>query len=143
MMPVYLFVPLSIFLLYLLYKIYKLLKKNKDVYIAYIKSKDSYLQGVLTSFIVCFFICIIFGFTFIDDSLKDLYSSPMAVGELGKYIGILFVYIIFTPFFLLISSIFCMILYRVLKCRKSQKSCFSIFIISLGCLFLLFLLCLC
>ncbi len=142
-MSISLLIPLSIVLIYLLYKIYKLLKKNKDIYISYIKSKDSYLQGVSTSFIVCFFICIIFGFTFLNNLLKDLGSSPMAVGELGKYIGILFIYIMFTPFFLLISSIFCMIVYRALNCQKSQKSCFSIFIISLGCIFLLFLLCLC
>lgn len=141
-MPIYIFVPLSIFLFYLLYKIYKL-EKNKIVPVAYIKGKDSYLQGVLTSFIVYLFVCIIFGFTFLNKTLKDLPGSPIAVGELGKYIGILFVYIIFTPFLLLISSTFCMILYRVLKCQKSQKSCFSIFIISLGCIFLLFLLCLC
>ena len=140
-MPIYIFVPLSIFLFYLLYKICKL-EKNKVVSVAYIKGKDSHLQGVLTSFIVYLFICIIFGFTFLNKTLKDLPVSPIAVGELGKYIGILFVYIIFTPFFLLISSSFCMILYRVLKCRKSQKSCFSIFIISLSCIFLLFLLCL-
>jgi len=141
-MPIYIFVPLSIFLFYLLYKIYKL-KKNKIVPVAYIKGKDSYLQGVLTSFIVYLFICIIFGFTFLNKTLKDLPGPSMAVGELGKYIGILFVYIIFTPFFLLISSIFCMVLYKALKCRKSQKSCFFIFIISLSCIFLLFLLCLC
>lgn len=141
MMPIYLFVPLSILLLYLLYKICKLLKKNKDVYIAYIKSKDSYLQGVLTSFIVHFFIYIIFGFTFLNNPLKDSYISPMAVGELGKYIGILFILIIFTPFSLFINSIFCMIVYRALKCHKSHKSCFYIFIISIGYIFLLFLLC--
>lgn len=141
-MPIYIFIPLSFFLLYLLYRIYKLLKKNKVAPIAYMKGKDSYLQGFLTSFIVHIFICIIFGFTFLNGTLKDLPGLPMAVGELGKYLGILFVYIIFTPFFLLISSIFCMVLYKTLKCQKSQKSCFSIFIISLSCIFLLFLLCL-
>lgn len=142
MLPVYLFIPLSFFFIYLLYRIYKLLKRNKNEYIAYVKAKDSYLQGVLSSFIGYFFICMIFGSTFINETLEDLPASPMAVGELGKYIGILFIYIIFAPIFLLISSAFCMILYRALKCKKSQKSCFSIFIISLSCIFLLFLLCL-
>jgi len=143
MIPIYLFIPLLFFLFYFLYKIFKFLKKNKDAYVTYFKSKDSYLKGVLTSFLVCFFICLIFGFTFLNKILKDLPSLPMAVGELGKYIGIVFVFIIFTPIFLLISSTFCMIIYRVLKCQKSQKSCFSMFIISLSCIFLLFLLCLC
>jgi hypothetical protein len=135
-MSIPLIIPLLIFIIYILFRLVKLYKKNKGYYISKIKSNDSYLLGILSTFVGYLFICIIFTLIVMSDPFEDLSSSPLAIGELGKYLGLLFVYIVFAPFFLLISSFISLIFYKILACAKAKKSSVTIFFISLSLIIL-------